>query len=128
MFMDVGNLHSRNIPLVPYVEFQKALSGHMVASSPQNSENTAFFSSFPLGGKGIWLFLWSFKKKTSAVFSGAAFQKGSVIALDFQVENSLIYGIFLKAFSGGPATESALPCIWLEWHEMKYQPVAVAGP
>ena len=92
--MDVGNLHSRNIPLVPYVEFQKALSGHMVALFPQHSENTAFFSSFPLGGKGIWLFLWSFKKKTSAVFSGAAFQKGSVMALDFQVENSLIYGIF----------------------------------
>ena len=68
------------------------------------------------------------QEKTSAVFSSAAFQKGSVMALDFQVENSLIYGIFLKALSGGPATESAFPCIWLEWHEMKYQPVAVAGP
>ncbi|MBS6142398.1 MAG: hypothetical protein KH745_07380 [Bilophila sp.] len=53
--MDVGNLHSRNIPLVPYVEFQKALSGHIVALSPQYSENTSFFSSFPLGGKGILL-------------------------------------------------------------------------
>ena len=127
--MDVGNLHSRNIPVVPYVEFQKALSGHVVALSPQHSENTAFFSSFPLGGKGILLVVpLELQEKTSAVFSGTAFQKGSVMALDFQVENSLIYGIFLKALSGGPATESAFPCIWLEWHEMKHQPVAVAGP
>ena len=30
--------------------FKKALSWHVVASSPQHTENTAFLSGFPIGG------------------------------------------------------------------------------
>ena len=49
---------------------------YVVVSSPPHGEHTGFFSSFPLGGirsKAFgWLFLWSFKEKTSAFFCGTA--------------------------------------------------------
>ncbi|WP_302553898.1 hypothetical protein [uncultured Bilophila sp.] len=45
----------------------------MAVSSPQHGENTGFLSGFPLAGfmagHFIWLFLWNFKKKASAVSS-----------------------------------------------------------
>ena len=64
---------------------RKALSWHVVVSSPQHSEHTAFFSGFPLDGiaespvKAFFrLFLWNFKEKGINLFLGHGLKKASI--------------------------------------------------
>ena len=54
--------------------FQGSVSWHVVVSSPQHGEKTAFFSSFPLADVMVeafcWLFPWNFKKESANHFLG----------------------------------------------------------